>query len=77
MSNLDLDSLPKKGESVLFLHKGVTFPMTVTNARIRYGQVDVQVTPVLGEGSMWVTYNSVKIANTDNAPNVVEKALNS
>ncbi len=72
MANLDLDSLPSKGEAVVFQHKGASFDMVVTNARIRYGQVDVQIAPLSnGHGSFWVTYESVKIMNDS----VVEKAL--
>ncbi len=76
MANLDLDSLPSKGEPVVFKHKGAEFDMVVTNARIRYGQVDVQIAPfTAGRGSFWVTYESVRLPsmNADNSP--VEKAL--
>lgn len=58
--NIDLNSLPKVGEAVLFKHKGASIQMTVQNARIRYGQVDVLLSPVAGTGSFWVTYASVK-----------------
>ena len=57
---IDLNSLPKKGEEVVFTHKGARFQMTVLNARIRYGQIDVELEPLHGTGSFWVTYNSVK-----------------
>lgn len=56
MANLDLDKLPKKGESFNFTHRGASFQMTVLNARIRYGQIDVLIAPVAGDGSFWVRY---------------------
>jgi hypothetical protein len=77
MANLDLDSLPKKGEAVIFNHRGASIQMIVENARIRYGQVDVLLSPVAGSGTFWVTYASVKTSNDTNAPTPVEKALNS
>ncbi len=58
--NIDLDSMPKRGEAVLFNHRGASIQMIVENARIRYGQVDVKLSPVAGTGSFWVTYASVK-----------------
>lgn len=57
---IDLNTLPKVGEAVTFQHKGASIQMTVQNARIRYGQIDVLLSPVAGEGSFWVTYASVK-----------------
>ncbi len=61
---IDLNSLPKKGEAVLFNHRGASIQMVVENARIRYGQIDVLLSPVAGTGSFWVTYASVKATPT-------------
>jgi len=77
MANIDLDSLPKKGEAVTFTHRGAHIQMIVENARIRYGQIDVLLSPVAGSGSFWVTYASVKTMNDVSAPTPVEQALNS
>jgi hypothetical protein len=57
---LNLDTLPKKGESVTFVLRGARFDMTIQEARIRYGDIDVRISPVAGTGSFWVRYNSVK-----------------
>lgn len=59
MAEINLDNLPKKGEVVTFQHRGASFQMRITNARIRYGQIDVQIAPVDGAGSFWVTYASL------------------
>ena len=57
MSMLNLENLPKKGEIVTFKHRGASFQMTVVNARIRYGKIDAELSPVNGEGSFWVRYD--------------------
>ena len=58
MTNLNLDTLPKKGDTFVFKLRGAEFYMTIENARIRYGQVDVLISPVAGKGSFWVRYES-------------------
>lgn len=63
MSELNLDTLPKKGDSFTFKHRGAEFVMEILNARIRYGQIDVQVKPVNGNGSFWVRYESTKTSD--------------
>ena len=63
MNTLNLDTLPKKGESVVFKHRGATFQVVIQNARIRYGQIDVEISPVAGTGSFWVKYEG--LVNTD------------
>jgi hypothetical protein len=57
---LNLDNLPKKGENVTFVLRGARFDMTIQEARIRYGDIDVRISPVSGTGSFWVRYASVK-----------------
>lgn len=61
---LNLDNLPKKGESVTFKTRGATFQMVIENARIRYGKIDVLVSPVAGTGSFWVRYDNLKGTTT-------------
>lgn len=67
---LNLDNLPKKGDAFTFKHRGASFQMVITNARIRYGQIDVQVSPVAGDGGFWVRYEK-----TATPSEVVEEAL--
>ena len=67
---LNLDNLPKKGEAVTFVFRGTRFQMVVNEARIRYGQIDVRISPVAGEGSFWVRYDSVK-KNTESVLDTV------
>jgi hypothetical protein len=64
---LDLNNLPKVGDVINFEHKGASFPMTVKNARIRYGNIDALVTPVNGSGEFWLQIQS--------APRKVTKEL--
>jgi len=69
---LNLDTLPKKGETVTFVLRGARFDMKIEEARIRYGDIDVRISPVSGTGSFWVRYNSVKknstlVVETENA----------
>ncbi len=36
-------------------------PVLIVDARSRYGSIDVQVTPVGGQGSQWITAARVKL----------------
>lgn len=57
---LNLDNVPKKGETVTFVLRGARFDMVIQEARIRYGDIDVRISPVAGSGAFWVRYSSVK-----------------
>lgn len=57
---LNLDNVPKRGENVTFVLRGARFNMRIEEARIRYGDIDVRITPLSGEGSFWVRYSSIK-----------------
>lgn len=39
--------------------KGMTFYVTITDSRVRWGQVDYLVVPVEGHGSRWVADSSL------------------
>jgi hypothetical protein len=56
---LNLDNVPQNGQKVVYQHRGASFNMTVTGSRVRYGQIDVQLTPLEGIGSFWVRADSV------------------
>lgn len=58
MKNLDLANLPKVGDKYVFNHRGAGFVTTIGEARIRYGVLDVYITPVGGFGGFWVRYDS-------------------
>ena len=60
---LDLDNLPKKGQQVTYKHRGASFVMTIVEARIRYGKIDVALSPVNGTGAFWVRFD--KLNDTD------------
>ena len=60
MLNIDLNTLPKKGDNIVFNHRGASFQMTVQDARIRYGEIDVKIAPLHGTGAFWVRYSTVK-----------------
>lgn len=61
---LNLDTLPKKGEAVTFKHRGAEFQMVINNARLRYGQIDVEISPVAGSGAFWVRYDNLVTVDT-------------
>ena len=56
---LSLDNLPKNGTVTDYEHRGAKFPVTITSSRVRYGQIDVELTPVNGTGHFWVRYDSL------------------
>lgn len=71
MVALTLDKLPKKGEVHTYIHRGVRFEMKVVDARIRYGKIDVALTPVNGSGAFWVRYdNLLKNSETETSTDV-------
>lgn len=41
---------------------GMTFTVTITDVRPRYGVVDVEITPVHGTGKQWVQLTSVELS---------------
>lgn len=43
--------------------KGMIFDVTITDARTRFGSVDVEITPTSGKGTQWVSRDSVKITS--------------
>lgn len=63
MLKIDLNNLPRKNDKVSLTLRGAKFDMIVNDARIRYGQVDVELTPVSGTGTFWVRYDSVNHAD--------------
>ena len=56
---LDLDNLPQKGKVVTYKHRGAEFQMTIVEARIRYGKIDVALQPVNGNGAFWVRFDKL------------------
>lgn len=42
-------------------HEGVTFPVTIRDARQVFGRTDVQVEPVGGSGRMWVNIEALVV----------------
>lgn len=58
---LDLKNLPRKNQLVTYKNRGAEFQMRILEARVRYGQIDVHLTPINGTGSFWVRYDSVKV----------------
>lgn len=68
MQNLNLENLPKVGSIFLFNHRGASFNMKVMNARIRYGNIDVLVSPVDGDGSFWVKYDNATVLTPTETP---------
>jgi len=45
-------------------HRGAWFACTVIDARVRFGEIDVLLTPVEGEGSFWTAKGSVRGMNS-------------
>ncbi len=73
---INLDNMPKNGTAVTFKHRGASFQMIIESARIRYGQVDVKLSPIAGEGAFWVKYDTLN-TTTEETVTPVEQALNS
>jgi hypothetical protein len=59
MVAINLEKLPKRGEVHTYVHRNVRFEMKIVDARIRYGKVDVSLTPVNGSGELWVRYDNL------------------
>jgi hypothetical protein len=51
------------GRQAAYRVGGMTFTVTVTDVRSRYGNVDVEITPVHGAGYQWVQLTSVEIGH--------------
>lgn len=64
MTSLNLDNIPKKGEALTYKTRGASFQMIVQDARIRYGKIDVLVSPLAGSGAFWVRYDNLKQPTT-------------
>ena len=56
-----LDLRPYVGKRGQYLHKGLRWPVDILDSRARYGRIDVLITPIGGEGSIWVDCDSVKV----------------
>lgn len=74
MSLLNLNELPKVGEAVNYQHRGGTFQMVVKEARIRYGKIDVFISPVAGDGGFWVRYDGLKAETPVTADELIASA---
>jgi hypothetical protein len=51
------------GEFATYWVKEMEFEVTIIDARTRYGNVDVKIVPVSGNGATWVSLSSVKITH--------------
>lgn len=56
---LNLDNLPVNGTVTTYSHRGAHFPVTIMSSRVRYGNIDVQLQPVNGQGSFWIRQDSL------------------
>lgn len=72
---LNLDNVPQNNTVVEYKHRGATFTMRITSSRVRYGQIDVQLTPVDGTGSFWVRYDSLLSKTLDKTASEVIETL--
>lgn len=61
---LNLDNLPVNGTVVMYKHRGAEFPVTIMSSRVRYGNIDVQLQPVNGQGSFWVRNDGINAEKT-------------
>lgn len=53
------DLRPYVGKRGLFSCRGLRFPVDILDSRARWGRIDLLITPVGGEGSIWVESQSV------------------
>lgn len=56
----DLDSL--RDRSGIMVMNDLTIEVKITDARNRYGHLDLLVTPVAGSGEKWVEHHRVTVA---------------
>lgn len=47
------------GQTGVYVVEGLSIPVTVFDARLRFGSVDVQIVPVNGGGSKWTPVENV------------------
>lgn len=46
--------------------KGITYLVTITDTRERWGQKDYKIEPIAGSGSRWVSEYTIKIQEGNN-----------
>jgi hypothetical protein len=49
------------GEIAIYPVKEMEFEVEIIDARTRFGNVDVEIAPVTGNGSSWVSRDSIRI----------------
>lgn len=49
------------GRTGMFSSGGLSFGVTIHDARVRFGEVDYLITPVSGLGTKWVASHNVKV----------------
>ena len=58
------------GLNATITENGLTIETKIIGARTRYGHLDLNVTPQAGEGTRWVEYKNLKIADDSPAVSV-------
>lgn len=71
MKSFNLDELANLvGKEFRYNVRGAEFLVTASDARIRYGTLDLLVSPVSGAGSFWVARKSVVLTEVSSARSV-------